>query len=277
MGSGSDFRNKTVLITGASSGIGRACALAMAKEGASVLLVARSERPLLDLEKELRDSGANAHSYPLDISDPRAVKEAAARIEAAHGTPDILINNAGSGVWKFIHETSLEELESYMAIPFYGAFYMTRVFLKGMIERGSGHILNMSSYAGIIPFSGATAYMVARKAMVGFHEALSADLRGTGIRTSLAYFAKVESPYWSNNPGSEERVPGIASLVSTIDAERAARAIATGIRRGRKVIFAPGILRLFNLLNRWIPWFTRWLMHSTDYPIQKTPLNKDHA
>jgi hypothetical protein len=80
----------------------------------------------------------------------------------------------------------------------------------------------------------------------------------------------VESSYWENNPGSEERIPGAASLVPTIKPERAAKAILRGVRKGKKEIYAPPRLLLFNILNRWAPWFNRWLMFKTDYSIYKT-------
>lgn len=274
---GTPFHNRTVLITGASSGIGRETARAFAGAGARVLLLARSGEKLKEVEDELRQKGAPVHSFPLDISDPEAVKRTAKTIVENHGTPDVIINNAGSGTWKFIHETGFDEVHQFMEVPFYGAFYITKAFLDGMLIRGSGHIVNMTSYAGVIPFAGATAYMVARKAMIGFHEALTADLHRTGIKTSLAYFAKVESPYWENNPGSEERIPGSASLVPAITPERAAKAILRGVVKRRRVIYTPRILLLFNLLNRWTPWFTRWLMHTTDYSIHQTYQEKqDH-
>jgi len=267
---GKPLDKRTVLITGASSGIGKERARSFASAGAKVLLIARSADKLKELELELRNNGSAAHSFPLDISDPEAVKTNSARVLEVHGIPDVIINNAGSGSWKFIHETGFNEVHQYMEVPFYGAFYITKAFLDGMLKRGSGHIVNMTSYAGVIPFAGATAYMVARKAMIGFHEALSADLHRTGIKTSLAYFAKVRSSYWENNPGSEERIPGSSSLVPTITPDKAAKAILRGVVKSRKEIFTPRILILFNLLNRWIPWFTRWLMYTTDYSIQNT-------
>lgn len=140
-------------------------------------------------------------------------RETAERIIQELGVPWAIVNNAGAGTWKFLDETAYEEVQHYMAVPFYGAFYMTKAFLPHMLENRSGCIVNMTSYAGMIPFAGATAYIVARKAMIGFHEALTADLKKTGIRTSLAYFAKVNSTYWKNNPGSEERLPGASALI----------------------------------------------------------------
>lgn len=258
------LQDKLVLITGASSGIGEACALQFADAGARVILVARNGDRLKKVWEEIMERGGWAEICPLDISDSDAVQRASAELLSKQGIPDILINNAGSGIWKFIHETEYAELPAYMEVPYYGAFYMSKAFLPSMLERGSGHIVNMSSYAGVIPFSGATAYMVARKAMIGFHEALTADLHRTGIRTSLAYFARVRSDYWSNNPGSEERLPGVASLVPTIQADRAAKAILNGVRRGRSLIYTPKIIGFFNLLYRLFPATIRWWLHTTD-------------
>jgi len=264
------LENKLVLITGASSGIGREAARAFATAGARVILVSRSEENLKQVEDEIRRAGGKANAYPADIADAEAVQHIAVAIEKKHGIPDILINNAGSGRWKFLHETSYGEVHNYMEVPFYGAFYVTKAFLPGMLARNHGHIVNMTSYAGIIPFAGATAYIAVRKAMIGFHEALRADLHGTSLKSSLAYFAKVESPYWDNNPGSEERLPGAAALIPAIHPEKAARALVKGVRKRRAKIFTPGLLRVFNLLHRWTPWFTNWLMFTMDYPIKKT-------
>lgn len=264
------LKNKVVLITGASSGIGREAAKAFSDAGSRVILVSRSKENLELTVEDIRKAGGDAHAYPADITDPKAVQQIADIIKKEHGTPDVLINNAGSGRWKFLHETSFEEVQQYMAVPYFGAFYMTQVFLPAMLVRDSGIIVNMTSYAGIIPFSGATAYIAARKAMIGFFEALRADLHGTGVKSSLAYFAKVESTYWNNNPGSEERMPGAAILIPAIKPEVAARALVRGVRKRKTKIFTPGLLRLFNLLHRWTPWFTNWLMFTMDQPIKKT-------
>jgi uncharacterized protein len=136
---------RTVLITGASTGIGAAAAREMAARGAQVALVARSAGPLSELALALTNAGGQAHAYPTDVSDREAVAELAERVTAELGVPDVLVNNAGAGRFLFIDETPPEEVESMMAVPFFAAFQVTRAFIGDMIARGSGHIVNVTT------------------------------------------------------------------------------------------------------------------------------------
>jgi short-subunit dehydrogenase len=260
-----DLQNKIVLITGASSGIGAATAKAFAKAGSTVLLVARNEEKLIKVVDEISQSGGKAKYFTSDISDYNLVIKLAERIQSEVGTPDILINNAGQGIWKFIGETEYNEVSEMMAVPYFAAFYMTKAFLPFMQKQNSGHIVNMTSYAGFIAFSGATAYIAARTAMIGFHNALTADLYGTKIKTSLAYFAKVKSDYWQNNPGSEERLPTSQALIPVITTEKAAKAIVRGVRKGKKKIATPFMIFVMNFLIRYTPGITRLIIHKTGF------------
>jgi len=260
-----DLQNKIVLVTGASSGIGAAAAKAFAKAGSTVLLIARNEEKLIKVVDEISQSGGRAKYYTADVSDYNLVIKLAERIQSEVGTPDILINNAGQGVWKFIEETEYKEVSEMMAVPYFAAFYMTKAFLPFMQKQNSGHIVNMTSYAGLIAFSGATAYIAARTAMIGFHNALTADLYGTKIKTSLAYFAKVKSDYWQNNPGSEERLPTSQALIPVITTEKAAKAIVRGVRKGNKKIATPFMIFVMNFLIRYTPGITRLIINKTGY------------
>jgi len=172
-----------------------------------VLLLARSEGKLEQIVDEINAQGGESNAFSLDIGDYKAVIEIAEKIKADIGVPDIIINNAGGGKWRFIEETDYQEAVDMISAPYLGAFFITKAFMPEMLARNSGHIVNVTSFAAVIPFSGATGYIAARKAMIGFHEALTADLYRTNIKTSLAYFAKVESSFWEHNPGSEERLP----------------------------------------------------------------------
>lgn len=257
--------NKKVLITGASSGIGAATAIEFAKAGAEVILVARNEKKLEKVAAEIISTGGKAIFYSVDVSDFKAVKKLGEDVIGTTGIPDILVNNAGQGVWKFVDETSFEEVSEMMAVPYFAAFYVTKVFLPEMLKRNSGHIVNMTSYAGFIAFSGATAYITARTAMIGFHNALTADLYKTKIKTSLAYFAKVTSNYWENNPGSEERLPTSQSLIPIITPEKAARAIVNGVQKNKRKIATPFMIFVMNGLIRYFPFITRLIINKTGY------------
>jgi len=151
-----EIQGKTVLVTGASSGIGSAIAKAMAQAGAAVvLLIARSENDLKKVAAEIGTSGGNARIYPVDLSNPDQVTVIAQRIQGEAGVPDIIINNAGSGEWKFLEDTSPKEIQEMMAVPYFAAAWVTRAFLPAMRTRNSGHIVNVSSVASRFVWPGA--------------------------------------------------------------------------------------------------------------------------
>ena len=132
------------------------------------------------------------------------------------GTPDILVNNAGSGQWKFLEETSPAEIQAMMALPYFAAAWLTSAFLPAMRQRGSRHIVNISSLASRIVWPGATAYTAARWAMRGLSEALRADLYGSGIGVTLYESGEIESPVlvaqsWQSgaNSKNQQNAPGV--------------------------------------------------------------------
>jgi short-subunit dehydrogenase len=265
------INGRTALITGASSGIGAATARAIARKGGRVILLARTKSALESLAAEITASGGQTHAYPVDLSDAQAVDQTAKAIAVEIGTPDILINNAGAGRWLFVEETSPEEMVSMMAVPYFAAFYVTRAFLPDMLRRNSGHIVMVTSPASRIAWPGATAYSVARWAMRGFSEALRADLRGTGIQVTLFTSGKVTSSYFENNPGSEERLPGVSRLVPTIIPEQAADAIVRGIERNKREVVVPLMLKLFYLQHNVVPRFIEWLVAVTGWKHRLPP------
>ena len=258
-----DPRGKTALITGASSGIGAATARALADAGARVLLVARRAA---DLEKVAGSIGSGAATtYPVDLSSASAVAQLAERISSAVGTPDIIVNNAGAGQWKFVDETTPEEAVQMMAVPYFATFYVTHAFLPDMLRRNTGHIVNVSSVGSRFVWPGATAYIAARWAVRGFTEALRADLAGTGIGVTLFESGVVRSPYWEHNPGSRERVPKMGRLVPELTPEAAAAAIVRGIEREQKLVVAPFMMKLTYWQHAVFPGVVQWLMTRTGY------------
>jgi short-subunit dehydrogenase len=257
-----DLNGKIMLITGASSGIGAATARAAARAGAMVVLVARTKLKLENVADSIRKDGGTAHVYSVDLTVAEAVAEIAKRVTADVGPPDIIFNNVGVGKWLYVQETEPADAVSMMASPYFAAFFITRAFLPDMLKRNNGYIINMTSAASRLVWPGATAYIAARWAMHGFTEALRADLSGTGIRVMLASFAKVESSYWENNPGSEERLPKAQSMMRVLTPEEVATAIVNGIRRNRREVIVPFMLRIFFTLNRCFPSVTRWVMMS---------------
>ena len=209
-----DVRGKKILITGASSGIGAATASLAARKGAHVLLLGRSVPRLQAVSEGIRGQAGKVSYYVVDLRDPVSTAHTMDRIRAEEGVPDIIVNNAGAGIWKYITETSGAEVVDMMSVPYFGAFFVTRAFLPDFLKRGSGIICNVTSVASFLVWPGAAGYTAARWAMRGFTEALRTELEGSGVRTQLIAFAKVKSEYWEHNPGSEERVPKKAGIDS---------------------------------------------------------------
>lgn len=258
-----NIRGRLVLVTGASSGIGAATAKVMAREGGKILLLARTRPALEQVAAEIKAMGTSAWVYPVDICDARAVEQAAQEIQKDAGVPDILINNAGAGRWLPVDETSPEEAVQMMASPYFGAFNMTRAFLPAMRRRNAGHIVNVTSPAGFVAWPNATAYTVARWAMRGFHESLRADLAGTEMNATLIVPAAVSSPYFANNPGGEERLPGIAKLYRKLTPEDVAEAILRGVQREQREVIIPPLLKLTLRLHRLFPRFVESVLLKT--------------
>lgn len=252
----SDLSGQLWLITGASSGIGAATALAAARRGASLALVARSSGKLAAVADEVRGIGGLVTTHACDVADHAQV----ARLLSKIPTPDVVFNNAGAGKWKPLVETTPEEAAAMIAAPYLAAFYVTRAFLPAMLERKSGRVVYMNSAASRLIWPGAAAYMSTRWALRGLFESVRAETYGTGVRASMVTFAKVTSAYWENNPGSETNVPKAQTWIPVLTPERAATKILDGIQAGHEEIISPWQLRVAFLLNRLFPSITRSLM-----------------
>jgi short-subunit dehydrogenase len=246
--------SKRVLITGASSGIGEAAAKRYGASGAHVLLLARNAERLDDVAETIRRAGGSAAPYPVDLSDASAIAETSARIEREVGTPDILINNAGAGRWLPLVETMAEEALQMIEVPYLAAFNLTRAFLPEMLARRSGAIACITSPASYLVWPNASAYIAARHALLGFTEALRAEVKGTGIGVTLVVLGTVETPYWEHNPGSREHVPKSNPILAPIlSPEEAAEAIFRSVEGRKRRVVKPAALRALFLLNAFAP------------------------
>jgi len=251
---------RTVLITGASSGIGAATARAVARAGGRPLLLARRQEQLDELVAEI---GAGARAYAVDCGDREAVARTAAQISEDVGVPDVLVNNAGAGRFLFFDETEPEEFEQMMAVPYFAAVYVTRAFLPAMIDRGSGHVVAVNTPIAFFAWPSAAGYAGARWALRGFCEALRADLRGTGIGVSQVVPAKVSSSYFEHNPGAEVGIPGISRIVGTLTPEQVADEIVDAIEHQRRLVLIPRMLRVMLFQARFFPRPTERLLALT--------------
>ncbi len=191
------FANRIVLITGASAGIGEACARAFAREGARLVLAARRRERLEALTPSLLELGApEVISHTLDVRDRGAVIDWIAQLAASGHIPDVLVNNAGlSRGLSPLHEGEFRDWDEMIDTNVKGLLHVTRVLLPHMIEQGRGHVINLGSTAGHIVYPGGNVYNATKFAVRALTEALNLDLVGTPIRVSSVDPGLVETEF----------------------------------------------------------------------------------
>lgn len=176
------LQGKIALITGASSGIGRASAIALAEEGANLVLNARRQERLAELELAIEKIGGKAISVVGDSREEETARKAVESALGKFGKLDILINCVGMGYYKNIVDTSPAEFDEMMDTNVRSTFLFTRFAVPHMIEQGSGIILMIASMAGIYGFAGQAVYCASKFAEIGFTQALDKELRPHGIK-----------------------------------------------------------------------------------------------
>ncbi len=197
---------KVVLITGASAGIGKASALALAQEGASLVLVARRPERLDKVESAVRQASGQAVSVAGDAREEETALRAVATATETFGTLDILINNVGVGNYKDLVETSAEEYDEMMDTNMRSTFLFTRHAVPVMIDQGLGTILMISSMAGIYGFAGEAVYCATKFAQVGFAQGLDKELRPLGIKVGVICPGGVKTEFALGKGRTEQSV-----------------------------------------------------------------------
>jgi short-subunit dehydrogenase len=259
------MKNKLILITGGSSGIGKAAATELYNQGAKIILQARNLENLKATASAIDPSGERVSYYSTDLTTQESVAAGAKLIIEKEGLPDVIVNSAGAGEWLSFKEAPLSHFKETMDSPYIATALTCKVFYDAMQERGTGHFIIVNSAACFFSFKGTTGYTPARWAMLGFTKSLQTDLYNTNFKVSMVALGKVDSPYFTNNPRSESRIPRIANiLIPTMTVASAGKAISTTIKRKKSVVIKPFMMALFIFMNRFIPGLFRWLIRVTD-------------
>ena len=260
------MKNKLILITGGSSGIGKAAAIALHRQGAKIILQARGLEKLKSAANEIDPSGNNVSYYSTDLSDLESVQASAQKIIKEEGLPDVIINSAGAGEWLSFKEATASHYKLTMDSPYLATAFTCKVFFDEMQKRGNGHFIIINSAACYYSFPGATGYTPARWAMLGFSRSLQADLYNTDFKVSMIALGKVDSPYFENNPISEDRIPKIANwLIPTMTMNAAGKVIANTVKTRQAIVIKPFIMAILVFFNRLFPSLFRWLMRVTGH------------
>jgi short-subunit dehydrogenase len=239
------FEGKTVLITGASSGIGRQAAVDFANKGAGpIILVARSNSRLLELKKTLevvqRSKRGEIVVYQCDISIKEAVLGMGTEILEKFGHIDVLVNNAGFGEFGRLQNQSIEQIEAVMRTNYFGMVYCIKVFLQSMLSRHSGHIVNVASLAASFGVGGMAGYSASKYAMLGFSESLYHELYGTGVRITVVSPIGVKTNFF-NNQSFEKYKPNYTGFM--LEAKTVSKAILAAANSSRSEIIVPFYVR----------------------------------
>ncbi len=199
-----NLKDRVCVITGATEGIGKAIAFALAAKGAKLAVCSRTsskvERAVADLSK----SGATAVGLPCNVADPAQVSQFAEFVRSQLGPPEVLVNNAGIGHFAEVEEMGLEQFDEIFAVNVRGIFLMTKAFLGDMKRIGRGDIVNIASLAGRNAVAGGAAYAASKHAVLGFSKSLMLEVRKHNIRVIAICPGTVVTPFFGRGPARIE-------------------------------------------------------------------------
>ncbi|MEM8599264.1 MAG: SDR family NAD(P)-dependent oxidoreductase [Bacteroidota bacterium] len=237
--------DSTVFITGASVGIGAACAEAFARRGARLVLCARGLERLRTIADHLRDDhGVPVHAFALDVRDAEAVSAAVASLPEAFARIDVLVNNAGlSRALDPAYANEVRHIDDMVDTNVKGLLYVTRAVVPGMLERGCGHIVNIGSTAGHEVYRGGTVYCATKHAVGAITRGLKMDLHGTPIRVSTVDPGLTETDFsLVRFEGDAARADAVYATTTPLQAEDIADAVVYVATRPAHVNIAEVIL-----------------------------------
>lgn len=251
---------RTAIITGASRGIGPYVAGALAAEKMKLVLAARSREGLERVAGELRESDAEVITVPTDVTDRSALEALAAAATERFGAVDVLVNNAGVLTIFPYDKIGIEDVERAIRVNLTSAMMLTRLVLPGMVERGRGHIVNMSSIAGIWgpPFD--EVYAATKAGLIGFTQSLRREYHGTGISASVICPGYVEEAgmYHDSNQATGIRASALSGRTTP---GAVARAVVKAIKKDRpQIIVNTPSMRPLAVLSALSPRFADWVL-----------------
>jgi len=256
------FADKTVVVTGGTSGIGRALCVALAGEGAVVVVAGRNMDRANEIVAEIANRGGRAQAEQVDVTSEADVVGLVERMIETHGRLDYMFNNAGVGVLGEARDLETEHWRPSIDVNLWGVIHGTSAAYKAMVKQGGGHIINVSSIQGIVPFAWSTPYVASKHAVYGYSMALRAEGADLGVKVSVVCPEGVESELVANTPMvnlSRDTVDVIAESFGMMPVERAVHLILRGVARNRAVIVFPANARWLWRFYRISPPLWIWL------------------
>jgi len=258
-----DLKNRTALVTGASQGIGVYIARALAAEGMNLILAARSADKLESVAEDLRATGSQVLCIPTDLSDRASLAALAERVEGEGGGVDLLINNAGVELSMLFGEVPMEDIDQIIEVNLRAPIVLSRLLLPKMIRRGRGHIVNISSLAGLGGVAYQELYCATKHGLVGF----TRSLRATASNEGYPVGCSVVCPGFVDDVGmyvNMSRESGVKAPLSfgTSPPERVARAVVRAVQRDvPEIVVNPMPIRPLLVVALLAPRFALWLLN----------------
>jgi len=252
-----EISQKVAIVTGASSGIGRDTAIALAQRGARVVLCARSKEKLEEVAANIRQNGGEALPIPVDVTQPLAVENMVKATLAQFRRVDILVNNAGIGYFGPFASMALEDIEKVLAVNFWGVIHCTQAVLPAMMEQKSGQIINVSSVVGKRGVPGLAVYSASKFALVGLTEALRGEVADHGIQVILICPTTTDTAFFENagSDGKASKKPRGPFMMSS---KAVAEAIVEASIKGKREVILSGSAKFMLAMNALFPSLVDW-------------------
>lgn len=243
------FSNKTVVITGASSGIGKSTSFEFAKRGANLILVSRNEEKLNELENSLKKFNVKTMVCVCDVSNKLEVEKMAKLVLEKFSQVDILVNNAGFAIFDYVKNLTIEQIEDQMNTNYFGMIYCIKNFLPSMINKNSGHIVNVASVAASFGLPGIAPYCASKYAMLGFSEGLKHELSSTHVDVTVVSPIMVRTNFFNHSSFSK-----IKKSSFSLSPETVANTIVKASTSRRLEIIVPSFVRIAIWIKHTIPY-----------------------
>lgn len=253
-----EWQNKTILITGGSSGIGKSTAFACAKRGAKIGILGHTTVHIQQTVEELKAQGYRAFGYVCDVSDLPELTAVSKQIKKEMGFIDVLINNAGYATYRTFEESDIQEIDKLTRVNYLGLLYACKLFLPDMVKRKQGHIINVASVAGRITITPNPVYCAAKHAVVAITDLLRCEYREFGVTFSLILPGRVDTPFFDHE--TFKRRLSRPEHRGMIKPETVAAKIVHVIETRKREIFIPRIYAPAAWVITAVPWVFRPLL-----------------
>jgi short-subunit dehydrogenase len=237
----SDLRGKTAIVTGAGRGLGRATATQLGKAGVRVAIVARSADEIAQTAADIAAAGGEAIAVCADVTDPNQVEQLFDRVAHEYGPTNVLVNNAGIGLFGAVEALSPRDLDSILEVNLKATVYCSQQAFRHMRQNGSGHIINVVSTSGRVGRARESGYAASKWAVAGFTESIRAEGKPLGIRVTSFCPGGMNTSFW-NTASGQALQPDSASFMS---ADQVARLLLEIIRVPETMVVDEIVIRRF--------------------------------